>query len=242
LAMACACSTGSRILETEKDGRLYAIALLEAFDEEGKPVEGFSSYSAESEGPDSTDSGLIGLYRKGPQSETLKRWFADLYKYGTAESIAGFYVVFTDYLGSVVDGCVPDVDALGDWELEGKYPPAGSVIYRDPQAAAEALERGEGCYRIAPAVAPESDAGDTEAAGVPEDAQLSDAETRQLYKAEPKPKDGRTEKYLLTFFRKLTESDKAEVVLRANSLALARIRRRLSQQRASAKQRRTRGK
>lgn len=64
-----------------------------------------------------------------------------------------------------------------------------------------------------------------QASGVPDWGQLSDVESRRLYRTEPPRKSLRVEeKYLLTFFRKLRPGARLGVLVLANNLALARIR------------------
>lgn len=72
-------------------------------------------------------------------------------------------------------------------------------------------------------------------ATMPEHAKVSKAENRLLYRSESAPKDKRVEKYLLTFFRKVSMRDKTRILLLANSLALSRIRRKLEQRKARRK-------
>lgn len=133
-------------LKTEKDGRLFAVALLQTLRDSslGEPRgRGFSPHSAKAEG-DSYPSG-IGIYRTKPQTDVIRRRIEELYKRGTQQAIAGFYVVLTDWIGSVLAGGVPDPELYLD---RGECDPWGSVIYRDPEAAAKALAHGEDAYFI----------------------------------------------------------------------------------------------
>jgi hypothetical protein len=140
---------GIPILKTEKDGRLYAIALLEKLNEEVVANPGFSPLDAHAEQEDDSDpAGVMMIFRKAPQSVTLAQWSTDLHRYGTAQAIAGFYVVMTHYMGSVMEGSIPDESYYVEKEKAGEWEPSGSVIYRDPKAAAEAISKGENTYRV----------------------------------------------------------------------------------------------
>lgn len=136
----------SMSLNTEKHGRLYAIALLATFAAEIKREQRFSHWSALSEDLDES-RGEVTLYRKGPQSVTLNTWVMELYRRGTVDAIAGFFVVFTDYVGSTIAGTVPDASFYAAKEKTGALPLAGSVTYRDRREATAALAAGKGSYK-----------------------------------------------------------------------------------------------
>ena len=133
-------------LKTEKDGRLYAIALLQTLrdDDLGEQrSEGYSPHSAVAEGK-SHPSG-ISIYRTKPQTDVIRRRIEELYRRGSQQAIAGFYVVLTDFIGSTLAGGVPDPEL---YLKKGECDPWGSVIYRDPKKAKAAIESGEGGYEI----------------------------------------------------------------------------------------------
>lgn len=133
-------------LKTEKDGRLFAVALLQSLrdDDLGEPrSKGYSAHSAKAEGK--SHPGGIGIYRTKPQTDVIRRRIEELYKRGTQQAIAGFYVVLTDWIGSVLEGGVPDPEL---YLKKGECDPCGSVIYRDPKAAAKAIASGAGSYDL----------------------------------------------------------------------------------------------
>jgi len=84
-------NAGSLALETEADGRRYAIALLEAFEKEVIEAKerGFAVYAAATEGE--AEPGVICIYRDRPQTDTLKRWVSELYARGTPARLGGFF-------------------------------------------------------------------------------------------------------------------------------------------------------
>lgn len=137
-------------LETEKDGRLYAISMFESMEEASQAAPTFSVHSAEAEEVYAGDSNMVLIYRDRPQADIVSRSIAELHKYGTPAAIGGFNVVLTDYIGSVIEGAIPNPasEFYADMEKEGKLEPWGSVIYRDPAKAAAALAAGENAYRI----------------------------------------------------------------------------------------------
>lgn len=138
------------MLRTERDGRLYAIAMLEAVANECAPTEeGYSPHSALAEAPDALASGEVGIWRKAPQTDVFKRWIGELYAYGTPDAINGFYVVFTDaYGGPTTQGAVDSAEQYAKLERAGLLAPWGSVKYRDPAKAAKANETDEGAYYL----------------------------------------------------------------------------------------------
>lgn len=133
-------------LQTERDGRLYAIGLLEAMEEEVEQTDGlWSPFAHSAEGP-LRDNGRVCIFRTKPQSATLAHWVGELHKYGTAEAIAGFYVVFSDYIGLAIEDAQPKAADYAQSEKDGEFDPWGSVIYTNPKAAAAAIEKGDGDY------------------------------------------------------------------------------------------------
>lgn len=133
------------ILESEKDGRLYAMAMLEALDEAGDEGTG-----AETEGEDCASEGgtlTMNIYRTAPQATPARKWIEELYRHGTPDAIAGFYVVFSHYLGILTHG-TPNLEHFRELEESGKWPPAGSVIYRDQKAAEAAIAAGKDQYEV----------------------------------------------------------------------------------------------
>jgi hypothetical protein len=132
------------ILESEKDGRLYAIAMLEALEEAGDENTG-----ADAEGEDSPEGDrlIMNIYRTTPQATPARKWIEELYQYGTPDAIAGFYVVVSHYFGAATGG-TPSLEHFCEMEAAGEWPPAGSVIYRDPKAAAAAIAAGKDQYEV----------------------------------------------------------------------------------------------
>lgn len=138
-------------LQTEKDGRLFAIALLadfEKLDKPGKFAE-FSSWSANTEREDESDPGVVMIFRKTAQTDILKRAFDALYQ-GSEQARNGFFVVLTDFVGSTMSGAVPAVNYYRDEEKAGGLEPWGSVIYKHPRKAADAIAAGKVVYRANP--------------------------------------------------------------------------------------------
>lgn len=135
-------------LKTEKDGRIFAIAMLQACEAEfGAEVHNGvgPAYHAAAEGqPDA--AGVVGIFRTDPQSPTLARWIGRLYRYGTDEAIRGFYVIFTDFIGTVVACGSPDPAVYARDEAEGRFGAWGSVAYSDPMVASAALANGKTEY------------------------------------------------------------------------------------------------
>lgn len=145
------------ILESERDGRRYAIAMLAAVDEEGGEALGVDAdYEASSEEP-----GLFYICRTGPQSMVLREHIENLYKYGSQAAIGGFYVVLTELFADRAGGGHRQTAEYAEVERAGKFPPAGSVIYTHPEAAAAAIARGEDSYCV-PRSEPKADKPEAE--------------------------------------------------------------------------------
>lgn len=138
-----------RALETEQDGRKYAIAMLQKMQEQADEVreKGLSFFGANAEEVHA-DTGEVAIYRHTPQGDTLHRWLEDLYCDGTPQAVNGFQVILTDYLGVVMDGSVPNCEEYAKQEAAGGFSPWGSVIYSHPELAAEAIKKGEDSYWI----------------------------------------------------------------------------------------------
>ena len=133
------------ILNSEKDGRLYAMAMLEALDEVGDELAGAD---AEGESLDSEGDKLtMNIYRTAPQATPARKWIEDLYQYGTPDAIAGFYVVVSHYFACSTHGS-PSLERFREMEAAGEWPPAGSVIYRDQKAAEAAIAAGKDEYEV----------------------------------------------------------------------------------------------
>lgn len=133
------------ILSSEKDGRLYAIAMLEALEEAGEESTGADT---ECESSDSKgDTLTMYIYRTAPQRTPARKWIEELYQYGTPDAIAGFYAIVSHYFG-ISTHSTPSLERFREMEDAGEWPPAGSVIYRDPKAAAAAIAAGKDEYEI----------------------------------------------------------------------------------------------
>lgn len=138
-------TSNAPILSSEKDGRLYAIAMLEALDEAGDENPGAD---AEGESMDSEGDKLtMNIYRTAPQATPARKWIEELYQYGTPDAIAGFYVVVSHFFACSTHG-TPSLEHFSKMEDAGKWPQAGSVIYRDPKAAAAAIAAGRDQYEV----------------------------------------------------------------------------------------------
>lgn len=135
---------------TELDGRRYAIELLQALEHqiEKDNKAGLSGYSAQAEDEPAGQPPQISIYRTGKQSRTLARAFSRLYGGQASEAaLGGFWVVWTDWIGSVIGGSVPSADDYLIEEMNGRLPAWGSVTYSNPAAARAAIELGEMVYR-----------------------------------------------------------------------------------------------
>ena len=133
------------ILKSEKDGRLYAIAMLEALEEVGDDLAG-----ADTEGEEYASKGgtlTMNIYRTAPQATPARKWIEELYRYGTPDAIAGFYVVVSHFFACSTHG-TPSLEYFREREDAGEWPPAGSVIYRDQKAAEAAIAAGKDQYEI----------------------------------------------------------------------------------------------
>lgn len=141
-------NAGSLALETEADGRRYAIALLEAFEKEVIEAErrGFAVYAATTEGE--VEPGVINIYRDRPQTDTLERWVSELYARGTPAANHGFFTVATDYLGSGIAGALGEAALYGEQEQAGEFDSSGGMKFRLPEQAQLALAKGEKFYRL----------------------------------------------------------------------------------------------
>lgn len=132
-------------LRTEKDGRLYAIAMFEALEELDTDTMSACSEDVWTAG---ANAGQMVIFRKMPQDATFKQWVDELYARGTTEARNGFFVVLTDYVGSVIGGSVPSPasEFYKDQEGEGQLEPWGTVNFRDEYAAKAALASGDEFY------------------------------------------------------------------------------------------------
>ncbi len=137
----------SKSPETEKAGRLYALAMLKALD-----AEGYEKMGADADGEATTDfngkTALFSIYRTEPQTMPARKWIEDLHKYGTPDAIAGFYVVLSEFFALHVGGMTPDTAGLCAVERRGGFSPAGSVIYTHPKEAAAAIAAGKDEYEV----------------------------------------------------------------------------------------------
>lgn len=129
-------------LQTEKDGRLFAMAMFAALEE--VDVDTMNASSEDEDG----STGTMLIFRGKGQDATLKQWMDELYARGTPEARNGFYVVLTDYIGSVIGGAVPSPasEYYADKEEDGKLEAWGTVNYRDRFGAQSALANGESAY------------------------------------------------------------------------------------------------
>lgn len=139
-------------LKTEKDGRLFAIAAFLAAETEIEEAKnGFSPLTHRAEDTSHTGKprgSIMSIYRNKPQSDCLKRAFAQLFKEGTEQAINGFFAIWTDYVGMVMEGCAPDTasDLYAGEERGRKIKPWGSITYSDPEAAKAAMKAGHYQY------------------------------------------------------------------------------------------------
>jgi len=118
-------------LETQKDGRLFAIDLLRRMKRRwGIGGTNHDDYSAESIGADSDGE---YAYRTGPQSDILLRAFDELATRAKREAILGFHVVLTDFIGSAIAGALGGPELYAALERDGKLEPWGTV--RDREAS-----------------------------------------------------------------------------------------------------------
>lgn len=141
-------NAGNLALETEADGRRYAIALLEAFEKEVIEGErrGFAVYAGATEGE--AEPGVICINRDRPQTDTLKHWVGELYARGAPAAIHGFFTVATDYLGSGIAGALGEAALYSEQEKAGEFDSAGVMKFRLPEEAQLALAKGEKFYRL----------------------------------------------------------------------------------------------
>ncbi len=95
-------------LRTQKDGRLYAIALLKRI--ERVPEGEFASYLRCQPKEDTT--------RDGPQSDLILRAFERVMRVGSPQAVLGFFVVMTDFIGSARVGYVRP-ESFQKWEQRG---------------------------------------------------------------------------------------------------------------------------
>lgn len=135
---------------TERDGRAFAIDLLQTLESEiEKDVKaGFSHYSAQAEGDATGLPPEIGIYRKRAQSSTLARRMGDLFARATPAALGGFFTVWTDWVGSSIDGSTASADEYVLQEMAGKLPAWGSVVYANSTAARAALAAGKNSYTL----------------------------------------------------------------------------------------------
>lgn len=94
-------------LQTQKDGRRFAISLLKRI--EKIDAGQFSSYRA---------LRGQGITRKGPQSDVILRAFERVMHFGRSPAILGFFCVMTDYIGTARDGHVYP-ETFEKWERQG---------------------------------------------------------------------------------------------------------------------------
>jgi len=141
-----------RKLNTEKEGRLFAIATFKAARlalSEGIVEAGQNrlEYAADSGGE---EQGEFLIHRTTPQSDVLRSAFADLFSRGTQEAINGFFTVWTDYIGATLSGCYPSQPAkhYAAEERAGLIPAWGSITYTHPKAAKAAIAKGESTYTV----------------------------------------------------------------------------------------------
>lgn len=118
-------------LDTEKDGRLYAVALLNEIQrraDKGKEGE----FSAIPSTPDQ-DPGDTVAFRTGPQSSLIVDAFDQIYAVNE-DTRRGFFQIITDYLGQANIGTY-DPEVYEKWEARGLFsetpeptPPAANVV------------------------------------------------------------------------------------------------------------------
>lgn len=140
-------------LRSEQDGRLFAAAVLITFKQQIKREnkKGFSPYTARADEADTAEPGALMIFRASPQSTILREAFDELRKHATREAVNGFFCVFTDFVGGEIEsGGALDLSAkmFDRRERSGYYQPWGSVAYRDPKAAREAIAKGESVYKL----------------------------------------------------------------------------------------------
>lgn len=145
-------------LETQKDGRLFAIELLQnvaALHVIGAKRIQWSAWNARTE--TECEYGVMSINRKGPQSAILKDAFDVLYS-ATEEARRGFFTVFTDYLGCFMcGGYEKEPREYLKAERAGEIAEWGSVHFRNPKKAAAKIkaaeknaERAEPDYKFRP--------------------------------------------------------------------------------------------
>lgn len=96
-------------LRSQKDGRLFAIDLLEKI--ERAKTDQFCAYANHPNG--------YGKVRNGPQDETILRKFELVMYSGSPQAILGFFCVMSDFIGTAHEGyCYPS--SYKEWERRGK--------------------------------------------------------------------------------------------------------------------------
>lgn len=96
-------------LRSQKDGRLFAIALLKSLETDVTGV--FASYQRL--------PGDEAASRKGPQSDVILRAFERVMYFGTTNALLGFFCVMTDFIGTAQDGYVYP-KSFEKWERQGR--------------------------------------------------------------------------------------------------------------------------
>ena len=144
-----------RKLNTEKEGRLFAIATFQVAQKEVREGIRQKNWTGESPLQYTTDEWCedqqeFAIYRTVPQSDVLLSAFADLFARGTKEAIQGFFAVWTDYIGGALSHCLPSNPAkyYASEERAGRIPAWGSVIFTHPKKARAALDKGVMTYKV----------------------------------------------------------------------------------------------